>query len=154
MVCIKTTRQNKSELRPLPLWKWLPFTIPILVVVSIFLPPNICAKVIFKSVTIPAQIDFVHSDGQSGQRLFNEFVGSGAAFFDYDNDGDLDLYLINGAPQPPFGSEITPKPNRMYQNLGNSTFTDVTQITNLGHTGYGVGCAVGDYDNDGDTDLY
>jgi len=154
VVCIKTTRQNKSELRPLTLWKWLPFTIPILVVVSIFLPPNICAKVIFKSVTIPAQIDFVHSDGQSGQRLFNEFVGSGAAFFDYDNDGDLDLYLINGAPQPPFGSEITPKPNRMYQNLGNSTFTDVTQITNLGHTGYGVGCAVGDYDNDGDTDLY
>jgi len=42
----------------------------------------------------------------------------------------------------------------MYQNLGDSTFTDVTQITNLGHTGYGVGCAVGDYDNDGDTDLY
>ena len=135
-VCIETIRQNKSELRSSTLWQWLSFTIPILVVAPIFLPFNICAEVIFKSVTIPAQIDFVHSDGQSGQRLFNEFIGSGAALFDYDNDGDLDLYLINGAPQSPFGSETALKPNRMYQNQGDNTFTDVTQITNLGHTGY------------------
>ena len=113
---------------------------------------EIQAELIFSSVTKIAQIDFVHSDGRSQQRLFNEFVGAGVAFFDYDNDGDLDLYLPNGARQTP--AARTTISNQMYQNRGDGTFRNMTSYTNLGHDGYGVGCAVGDYDNDGFTDLY
>jgi len=110
------------------------------------------AEVIFSSVTKSARINFVHSDGHSRKRLFNEFIGSGVALFDYDNDGDLDIYLLNGAKQVP-SADMT-EPNQMYQNQGDGTFINVTSDTNLGHAGYGVGCTTGDYDNDGFIDLY
>ncbi|MCG9131073.1 CRTAC1 family protein [Candidatus Poribacteria bacterium] len=82
-----------------------------------------------------------------------ETLGSGAAFFDYDADGDPDLYFVNGAPLPGYVAEETPT-NCLYQNNGDGTFTDVTEIAGVGDTGYGHGCAVGDYNNDGQLDLY
>ena len=108
---------------------------------------------IFVDVTESAGITFLHTDGRSGLRLFNEFLGSGGGFFDYDGDGDLDLYLINGAVQT--GNEQDQIPhNVLYRNNGNNTFTDVTDEAGVGSRAYGTGAAIGDYDNDGDIDLY
>ena len=108
---------------------------------------------IFVDVTESAGITFVHTDGRSGVRLFNEFLGSGGGFFDYDGDGDLDIYLVNGAIQTGEGQEQTPH-NVLYRNNGDNTFTDVTNEAGVGSRAYGTGAAVGDYDNDGDIDLY
>ncbi|MBI1927124.1 CRTAC1 family protein [Candidatus Poribacteria bacterium] len=111
------------------------------------------AEIQFVDVTEAAGIHFTHVDGRSGQKYFMETLGSGAAFFDYDNDGDADLYLVNGAPLPGYQGTETPT-NHLYENNGDGTFTDVTEKAGVGDTGYGHGCAVGDYDNDGDLDLY
>ena len=105
------------------------------------------------AVTENAKIDFQHVDGRCGQRYFLETVGSGVAFFDYDADGFLDIYFVNGADLPGFTS-ISPPTNRLYHNNRDNTFTDVTDTSGVGDTGYGCGCAVGDYDNDGNLDLY
>ena len=107
----------------------------------------------FIDVTETAGIDFVHVDGRSGQKYFMETLGSGAVFFDYDNDGDPDLYLVNGAPLPGYQGTEVPI-NHLYENNGDGKFTDVTERAGVGDTGYGHGCAAGDYDNDGDLDLY
>ena len=104
-------------------------------------------------VTDAAGIDFVHVDGRSGQKYYVESLGSGAAFFDYDDDGDPDLYFVNGAPLPGYKATGTPI-NRLYRNNGDGTFTDATEKAGVGDTGYGHGCAVGDYNDDGYLDLY
>ena len=108
---------------------------------------------IFVDVTESAGITFVHTDGRSGLRLFNEFLGSGGGFFDYDGDGDIDIYLVNGAVQTGNGQDQTSH-NVLYRNNGDNTFTDVTDKAGVGSSAYGTGAAVGDYDNDGDIDLY
>ena len=107
----------------------------------------------FVDVTQEAGIHYKHIDGRSGQKYFMETLGSGAAFFDYDADGDPDLYFVNGAPLPGYVSQEIPA-NCLYQNNGDGTFTDVTEKAGVGDTGYGHGCAVGDYNNDGQLDLY
>ena len=105
------------------------------------------------AVTESAKIDFQHVDGRCGRRYFLETVGSGVAFFDYDADGFLDIYFVNGADLPGFASK-SPPTNKLYHNNRNGTFTDVTDTAGVGDTGYGGGCAVADYDNDGNLDLY
>ena len=107
----------------------------------------------FVDVTQSAGIRFTHVDGRSGQKFFMETLGSGAAFFDYDNDADPDLYFVNGAPLPGYQSADIPI-NRLYRNNGDGKFIDVTEKARVGDTGYGHGCAVGDYNNDGYPDLY
>ena len=107
----------------------------------------------FVDVTQEAGIHYKHVDGRSGQKYFMETLGSGAAFFDYDGDGDPDLYFVNGAPLPGYVSQAIPT-NCLYENNGDGTFTDVTEKAGVGDTGYGHGCAVGDYNNDGQLDLY
>ena len=111
------------------------------------------ADQIFLDVTESVGIKFVHTDGRSGVRLFNEFLGSGGGFFDYDGDGDLDIYLVNGAIQIEDSNGKTPH-NVLYRNNGDGSFTDVTEDAGVGSKSYGVGATVGDYDNDGDLDLY
>ena len=106
----------------------------------------------FTDVTAQLGIQFRHTNGESGQKYFIEPIGSGVALFDFDNDGDVDLYLVNGSDLPGRTSPILPT-NRLYRNDGD-TFTDVTTQAAVGDTGYGLGCCVGDYDNDGFTDLY
>ena len=114
---------------------------------------NANTNIQFVDVTQEAGIHWKHVDGRSGQKYFMETLGSGAAFFDYDADGDPDLYFVNGAPLPGYVSQEIPA-NCLYQNNGDGTFTDVTEKAGVEDTGYGHGCAVGDYNNDGKLDLY
>jgi hypothetical protein len=104
-------------------------------------------------ITREAGIDFVHDNGAAGEKLLPETMGSGVAVLDYDSDGDPDLFLVNSAPWPgqkPKGSVG----NRLYRNDGSGHFTDATESAGLGRSLFGMGVAVGDYDNDGDPDLY
>merc|ERR1711964_965849 len=77
-------------------------------------------------------------------------MGAGAAFLDYDNDGFLDLYLIESGSLEAEPTYV----NRLYRNNGDGTFIDVTQRSGVGDAGYGMGVTVGDYNNDGFIDLY
>ncbi len=104
-------------------------------------------------MTASAGIDFRHVNGAGGKKFVIETVGAGAGFFDYDGDGSLDIYLINGAATPGVHYDTPPR-NALYRNRGNGSFVDVTQAAGVGDEGYGMGMAVGDYDNDGDLDLY
>ena len=112
-------------------------------------------------------LDFHHFIGATGKFFYPENAGSGVALFDYDGDGDLDVYFLQGAlldPNKSLGDSLFPAPperplgNRLFRNELNPElrlrFTDVTRETGVGDTGYGMGAAVGDYDNDGDLDLY
>jgi hypothetical protein len=131
----------------------------LLILVAVFVsnatasPTESNAGIQFVDVTQEAGIHWKHVDGRSGQKYFMETLGSGAAFFDYDADGDSDLYFVNSAPLPGYIAEEIPT-NCLYRNNGDGTFTDVTEIAGVGDTGYGHGCAVGDYNNDGQLDLY
>ena len=109
--------------------------------------------IVFRDVTKETGITFRHTDGSSGKRYIMETVAGGLALFDYDNDGDVDIYFLNGAPLKGAKFDASPK-NALYRNEGNWKFTDVTKQARVGDTGYGLGVAAGDYDNDGDLDLY
>jgi hypothetical protein len=110
-------------------------------------------KISFTDITAAAGLQFHHVDGRSGERYFLETVGSGAAFFDYDGDGWIDIYFVNGADLPGFRSPQSPT-NVLYRNNGDSTFTDVTQHAGVEDRRWSLGCAFADYDNDGFVDLY
>ena len=114
--------------------------------------PDQDPAIAFTDVTAELGITFRHSNGESGRKYFIEPIGSGVALFDFDNDADLDIYFVNGSDLPGMTSLIPPT-NRLYRNDG-SIFTDVTDRASVGDVGYGLGCCVGDYDNDGFTDLY
>ena len=125
-----------------------------LVLKSLFAQPDSSQNqgVRFTDVTAELGIEFRHVNGESGKKYFIEPIGSGVALFDYDNDGDVDLYFVNGSDLPGMTSSIPPT-NRFYRNEG-GIFTDITDEASVGDTGYGLGCCVGDYNNDGFTDLY
>ena len=108
----------------------------------------------FIDATAAAGIQFRHQNGAKGDYHLPEQLGAGGAFFDYDNDGDLDLYLVNSGDLPGEGRESNVN-SVLYRNNGDSTFTDVTGGAGADNKGnYGVGAACGDYDNDGHPDLY
>lgn len=98
-------------------------------------------------------IDFVHTDGSSGQHYIVETVVCGLALFDYNGDGWIDIYFLNGAPLKGTVTQ-TPPTNKLYRNNGDFTFTDVTEFAGVGDTGYGLGVVAADCDEDGDNDLY
>jgi len=104
-------------------------------------------------VTKATGITFKHTDGSSGKYYIMETVSAGLALFDYDGDQDVDIYFLNGSPLPGKQSKVPPR-NALYRNDGKWKFTDVTDKAGVGDTGYGLGVAVGDYDNDGDPDIY
>jgi enediyne biosynthesis protein E4 len=108
-------------------------------------------KVQFTDVTAQAGIKFVHNAGKSGKKYLPETVGSGAAFFDADGDGWIDVLLINGKDWTPRGRHTTAA---LYRNNHNGTFTDITRGSGLDIEIFGIGVAVGDYDNDGRDDVY
>lgn len=98
-------------------------------------------------------INFVHTSGQSAQKYLPESAGPGCAFIDYDNDGWMDIYLVNSGPCD-FWTPDKPIRNALYHNNRDGTFTDVTEKSGVAGGGYGMGVAVGDYDGDGFPDLY
>jgi hypothetical protein len=101
-----------------------------------------------------AGLRFQHTDGSSGKYYIVETLASGVGLFDYDEDGDLDIYFPNGRPLPPSPEGDRSASNALYRNNGDGTFTDVTAIAGVPGAGFSVGCAAGDYDGDGDLDLY
>jgi enediyne biosynthesis protein E4 len=105
---------------------------------------------------IPAsqsQISWRHVNGRSPEYYLPETTGAGCAFLDYDNDGWLDLYLVNSG-RCDFFNPDPPLRNALYRNNRDGTFTDVTEKAGVGGGGYGMGVAAADYDGDGFTDLY
>ena len=107
----------------------------------------------FVDVTQQTGITFEHSTGFSGRYHIAETVCAGLASFDYDNDGDIDLYFLN-SKRSSSASNAAPLQNALYRNDGDWRFTDVTRDAGVGDRGFSLGVAVGDYDNDGDQDLY
>jgi hypothetical protein len=105
----------------------------------------------FVDVTASSKIDFVHADSSTPQRMIIEIMGSGVGFIDYDGDGWLDLFCVQAGPLQPKGSDRPT--HKMYRNNRDGTFSDVTVAVGLDQSVYGMGCAVGDFDNDGFDDL-
>ena len=115
----------------------------------------------FVDITARTSIHFRHLASHTSKKYLLETMGAGVALFDYDNDGRLDIFFVNGAPL----TDPTPKGtipeksgseywNRLYHQKADGTFEDVTEKAGLQGAGYGMGVAVGDYDNDGFEDLY
>jgi hypothetical protein len=105
----------------------------------------------FEEIGARAGIGFVHVSGHQSRYYLPEIMGGGAALFDMDNDGFLDLYLVQGGN---LFDQSAGGGNRLYRNRGDGTYEDVTERSGAGIRGYGMGVTAGDFDNDGFTDLY
>lgn len=110
-------------------------------------------RVRFTDVTEFSGIRFLHHHGGTGRHYYVETMSGGGAFLDFDGDGWLDVVLVQSAPLPGFAADA-PLTSKLFRNIGNGTFTDVTPGSGLDVVRYGMGAAVGDYDNDGRPDLY
>lgn len=115
----------------------------------------------FEDVTAKSGVQFRHAASKTSQKYLPESMGAGVAMLDYNNDGLLDLFFVNGAalrdPMPPGSKPVKSDArywNRLFRNNGDGTFSDVTAAAGLRGEGYGMGVAVGDFNNDGLPDLY
>ncbi len=124
----------------------------VLALVAFVLPPAVAQTVQFRDVTVQAGIHFVHNNAAFGKKWLPETLGAGAAFIDYDDDGYPDIVLVNGEDWP--GHAKAPSTLKLYHNNHDGTFTDVTRKAGLAVSMFGMGVAVGDYDNDGHEDLF
>src|SRR5215469_4133092 len=106
----------------------------------------------FRDITQQAGIHFVHNNAAFGKKYLPETMGLGVAFIEYDNDGWPDIFLVNGTSWPGLPSKHSPP--KLYHNNHNGTFTDVTHKAGLDIEIFGMGVAIGDYDNDGFDDIF
>lgn len=117
------------------------------------LPPGV--RINFVDATAAAGVRFHHVDGRTEMAYLMDSTGSGAAWLDYDQDGLLDLFLVQGFPAvPPYPPENAAPASKLYRNLGGGRFEDVTAAAGVALVGCGQGAAVGDIDNDGFPDLF
>ena len=119
-------------------------------------PPRAIAAGMFVDISDQIGLDFRRAVGPPGTYFVPEINGSGGAMFDYDGDGDLDIYLVNSGPSPHAATALPATQrteNRLFRQEADGTLSDVTADSGLGDTGYGIGCAIGDVDNDGDLDV-
>ena len=124
-------RNTQYVLRFIPCW--------IVFLLNAFvISPQARTTVQFVDVAEASGITFKHVNGESGRLYYLETMGSGAAFLDYDNDGDLDLYIVNSASLPGFVTDAPPT-NVLYRNEGNGGFTDVTAEAGVGQKTPGCG---------------
>jgi hypothetical protein len=114
--------------------------------------PDAGCPVVFTDVAAKAGLKFMHERGATAAHQLPETMGSGVAWLDYDNDGWMDLYVVQSGPFPPNGSPRAQ--DRLFHNNGDGTFTDVTEKAGLKDSAYGMGVAAADYDNDGYVDLF
>jgi hypothetical protein len=117
-------------------------------------PQSVPAELpMFRDVAVSAGLDFTHVSGASDQKFLPEILGSGGLFFDFDDDGWLDIFLVDGGSfaDPTVAQRAR---HRLFRNRGNGTFEDVTAASGIRHREYGMGACAGDYDNDGRVDLY
>jgi hypothetical protein len=112
------------------------------------------SPILFENTIDASKIDFVLNNSVSPQRYSIETMTGGVAVFDYNNDGLLDIFFTNGAEIPSLQKSNRGFYNRLYRNNGDGTFTDVTEKAGLAGSGYSMGVAAGDYDNDGFVDLF
>jgi hypothetical protein len=136
--------------------KSIPWLMPLLAGVLILQFPGKTSTgdptITFEDITRPAGIEFIHNNGAFGKKYLPECMGPGVAFIDYDNDGWPDILLINGSDWP--GHVSKRDTLKLYHNNRDGTFTDVTRKAGLDVEMYGMGVAVGDYDNDGYDDFF
>lgn len=126
---------------------WLPCCVLLMVSAA-----GATSQVTFVDVAATAGVDFRYTHGGIGQKYFIETMGPGCAFLDYDGDGQLDIYAVNGHILDP---DVAPdQTNVLYRNSGDGKFLDVAEASGADDGGYGVGVTAADYDNDGDADLY
>ncbi len=116
-------------------------------------PQTRLALPVFRDVARSAGLDFIHNNGASEEKFFPEIMGSGGLLLDFDNDGWLDIFFVDG------GSFADPAVarrarHRLYRNRGRGSFEDVTSSSGIRHRDYGMGACAGDVDNDGAIDLY
>jgi hypothetical protein len=107
----------------------------------------------FVNVAMQSGIDFQHVNGASSDRHLYEIMSGGGLFFDYDNDGWLDIFLVDGGSLTNQATDKTAR-HRLYRNRGNGTFQDVSASSGITHVGYGMGACAADVNNDGWSDLY
>jgi enediyne biosynthesis protein E4 len=143
-------RLRKSSLRP---------------VVSVLVLLSVAAGIALQGTAVPrsnkspihfsfSSIPFSLDSSESFQKHAPETMAGGVAVFDYNNDGNLDIFFTNGADIVTLNKTSPKYSNRLFRNNGNGTFTDVTEQSGLAGTGYDVGVAIGDYDNDGYEDIF
>jgi hypothetical protein len=124
----------------------------ILVFACVVFKPAQAQNITFRDITAQAGIHFVHNNAAFGKKYLPETMGPGCAFIDYDGDGYPDILLVNGEDWP--GHAKAPSTLKLYHNNQNGTFTDVTAKAGLAIAIFGMGVAVGDYDNDGHDDIF
>jgi hypothetical protein len=128
--------------------------IPIVIGAGALLAGSAAGPIVFEEIAERSGLTFVSDSSPTPQKNQPETMVAGVALFDYDNDGYLDVYLVNGAAIPSLKKESPKYWNRLYHNNHDGTFTDVTEKAGVAGEGYGMGVAIGDYDNDGWPDIY
>src|SRR6478752_704033 len=112
------------------------------------------SPIIFEDIAQRSGLTFVSDSSPTPNKNQPETMVAGVALFDFDNDGYLDVYLVNGAAIPSLQKESPKYWNRLFHNNRNGTFTDITEKAGVKGEGYGMGVAIGDYDNDGWADIF
>ena len=150
--CAQGRRRHREKQRVFSL-RFLRVSVSLWLVLSGLTSASSAQQIHFRDITVQAGIHFTHNNGAFGKKWLPETMGPGCAFIDYDNDGYPDIVLVNGEDWPGH-AKAAASTLKLYHNNHDGTFTDVTRKAGLAVPMFGLGVAVGDYDNDGFDDLF